>query len=56
MKGSIRMIVGFLVAFGAVGTLDVNPEASVLIQTALALGGCLIMYSGILAMQKQNIG
>lgn len=56
MNGSIRMIIGFLVAFGAVGTMEVNPEASVLIQTALALVGCLIMGSGILAMQKQNIG
>ena len=56
MKGSIRMFFGFLVAYGAVGTLDVNPEASALVQLALALGGCAIMYSGVLAMQKQNIG
>lgn len=51
MKGSIRMLVGFLVAFGAMGTLEVNPEASVLAQTAIAAVGLLVMYSGVRAMK-----
>jgi hypothetical protein len=56
MNGSIRMIVGFLVVFGALGTLDADPEASVVIQAALALVGCMVLGSGVLAMKKQNIG
>lgn len=51
MKGSIRFIGGLLLTFGAVGTLDVNPEANVLVQFALAMVGCGIMYSGIRAMK-----
>ena len=54
MKGSIRMVVGFLVAFGAVGTLDYDPGASVLVQTVLALAGILIAFSGVNAMQKEQ--
>ena len=52
MKGSIRIIVGFLIALGAVGTLDADPNASVLLQTAIALIGLVIMASGVAAMQQ----
>jgi hypothetical protein len=52
MKGSIRIVVGFLVAFGAVGTLDYDPSASVLVQGGLALVGILIMASGAKAASK----
>jgi hypothetical protein len=52
MKGSIRFIVGLLITFGAVGTLDVNPDANVLVQFAIAMVGCGIMYSGVRAMKK----
>ena len=51
MQGSIRMAVGFLVAFGAVGTLEINPEASVLVQMAIAAVGLVVAYSGIQAMK-----
>ena len=56
MKGSIRIALGFFIAFGAVGTLDFDPNASVLLQTALALVGLAILRSGVLANQKQQIG
>lgn len=52
MQGSIRMAVGFLVAFGAVGTLDFDPEASVLVQTVIAAVGLIIAYSGVQAMKE----
>jgi hypothetical protein len=54
MKGSIRLLVGFLITFGAVGTLDVNPNASLLVQTALAAVGLAIAYSGTKAIQHAN--
>ena len=52
MKGSIRIIVGLLIALGAVGTLEVEPNASVLLQTAIALIGLVIMASGVASMQR----
>jgi hypothetical protein len=42
----IRVILGLLIAFGAVGTLDADPEADVLVQAGLALVGIVIMYFG----------
>lgn len=53
MRGSIRLGVGFLMVFGAVGTLDVDPSASLLSVAVLAVVGLVIMYSGITAMEKQ---
>lgn len=55
MKGSIRLLVGFLITFGAVGTLEVNPDASLLAQSALAVIGLLIAFDGTCAI-KQSIG
>ena len=52
MKGSIRAIVGFLIVFGAVGGLDADPSSSVLLATSLAVGGLLLMYSGVRAMNR----
>ena len=52
MKGSIRIIAGLLIALGAVGTLDVEPSASVLVQAAIAAVGLAIMYSGVTAQNR----
>jgi hypothetical protein len=54
MKGSIRMLTGLLLAFGAVGTLEYDMNASVLLQLAIAAAGLALMYSGIRAMKQQN--
>ena len=54
MKGSIRCAVGFLIALGAVGTLEVDPNASVLLQAAIASMGLAIMLLGVSSMQQQN--
>jgi hypothetical protein len=50
MKGSIRAFIGFMLAFGAVGALDFDPNASLLLQTSVAVVGLLVMYSGVRAM------
>lgn len=52
MKGSIRLVLGFLIAFGAVGTLDYNPQADLLTQTVLAAIGLAIMASGTRAIKE----
>lgn len=52
MKGSIRIAVGFFIVFGAVGTLDADPNAGLLVQALLALVGLAIAYSGITAMKE----
>ena len=54
MKGTIRFALGFFVAFGAVGTLDVNPDANLLVQVGLALAGLAVMYSGARAINLAN--
>lgn len=53
MKGSIRLLAGFLITFGAVGTIEVNPEANLFLQVAVAAVGLAIAYSGAEAV-KQN--
>jgi hypothetical protein len=52
MKGSIRVLVGIFIAFGAVGTLDIDPSASILVQTCVALVGIAFMCSGVRAMKQ----
>lgn len=54
MRGSIRIFLGLLIAFGAVGTLDYNPDASLLVQSALAFTGLAISFWGILAREKEQ--
>jgi 4-amino-4-deoxy-L-arabinose transferase-like glycosyltransferase len=51
MKGSIRLVVGFLLVFGAVGGLD-NPENPVMAGIVLAAVGLGLMYSGSKAMER----
>jgi hypothetical protein len=54
MRGSIRFLVGFLIVFGAVGTVDVNPDADLLVQTVIAICGLAVMLTGVNAM-KGNV-
>lgn len=54
MKGSIRVIVGLLMALGAVGTLDTDANSSVLVQAALAVVGLVIMVWGVNAMAQKK--
>ena len=48
----IRFIVGLVIVMGAVGTLDIDPEANVLLQTALAGVGLALMYFGSEKMKQ----
>jgi hypothetical protein len=51
VRGSIRFFAGLLVAFGAVGTMDADPSASLMVVVAAAAVGLGLMYSGVRAMQ-----
>jgi hypothetical protein len=54
MQGSIRVFIGFMVVFGAVGTLDIDPSASILVQSGIAALGLLVMYSGVRAINSKE--
>lgn len=47
MKGSIRMIVGFLVVFGAVGGIDNATNGQLLPLVLLSVAGLGLMFSGL---------
>ena len=51
MKGSIRIIIGFFLVFGAVGGMDNVPDA-LMTQIAIAIVGLGFMYSGTKAMER----
>jgi len=48
----IRFVIGLVIVMGAVGTLDIDPEANVLLQTALAGVGLALMYFGTEKMKE----
>lgn len=41
--GMIRLVVGLLLVFGAVGGMDHNPEGPLSLQLAIALAGIALM-------------
>ena len=43
MTGTIRLVVGFILVFGAVGGMEHQPEASLLAQTLVAFAGIALM-------------
>lgn len=51
MKGSIRLVVGFLLVFGAVGGMETVADA-LLVQVVTAVIGLGVMYSGVKAMER----
>jgi protein-S-isoprenylcysteine O-methyltransferase Ste14 len=52
MRGSIRIVVGMLIAFGAVGHLDYDPDASELLQTLIATAGLVLAAWGVRDMNR----
>jgi hypothetical protein len=52
MRGSIRIFVGIMIAFGAVGHLDYDPDASELIQTLIAAAGLALAAWGVRDMNR----
>jgi hypothetical protein len=49
MKGSIRLVVGFLVVFGAVGGMDTATDMQLIPLVAVAAVGLFSMFSGVKA-------
>jgi hypothetical protein len=54
MSGMIRFFAGFMLVFGAVGTLEVDPDAGLLTTAILATIGLVIMAFGVAKIQQQN--
>ena len=54
MRGSIRMLVGFLIAFGAVGSIEIDPNANLMLEMILAGAGLALMFSGVNAMKENS--
>ena len=52
MPGTIRVVVGLLLALGAVGGMDTATDAELLAQCVISAIGLLVMYSGVRAMRK----
>ena len=50
----IRTAIGFLLVFGAVGGLDNDPDAPLLILTFIAVIGLLLMHSGVHALGRKQ--
>jgi hypothetical protein len=53
MQGSIRLAVGFLLVFGAVGGMDAGPTEYFYVQILTAVIGLMIMYFGVKAMNNE---
>ncbi len=52
MRGTIRIFVGLLVVFGAVGGLDNASDSDLLLLAGIASAGMLLMFSGVKAMKE----
>lgn len=53
MQGSIRLAVGFLIVFGAVGGMDAGPAEYFYVQILAAIVGLIIMNYGVKAMNNE---
>lgn len=52
MKGSIRFFLGLLIAFGAVGGMEAQPDANLALQVLAAGAGLLLMFWATKAMKN----
>jgi len=52
MRGSIIMLVSFLIVFGAVGGIEVNPDADLLTLIMVAIGGLIGMLIGVSVIRE----
>ena len=52
MRGSIRLIVGLLVVFGAVGGIDNASDSDLFLLCGIASAGMLLMLSGLKASKE----
>ena len=49
----IRLGLGFLIVFGAVGGIENDPNASLLLLSAIAIIGLALMHSGVHAIGRK---
>jgi len=59
MQGSIRLVVGLMLVFGAVGGMDADPAIiiqanSLVLQVITAIIGLVFMQSGVNAMKRSK--
>ena len=47
--GTIRIVLGLFILWGAVGTMDVDQEVGLDVLTGLIVAGLVLLYSGIMA-------
>lgn len=47
--GTIRIILGLIIMWGAVGTMDADQEVGLDVLTGLIVAGLVLLYSGIMA-------
>ena len=52
MSGPIIMLVSFLIVFGAVGGIEMNPDADLLTLMVVAIGGLIGMLIGVSVMRE----
>ena len=52
MRGSIRILVGFMIALGAVGTIEVNPDSDLFTLMMIAIGGLIGMLIGVSVIRE----
>ena len=52
MRGSIIMLVSFLIVFGAVGGIEVNPDADLFTLMMVAIGGLIGMLIGVSVIRE----
>ena len=52
MRGSIRAILGLIIVLGTAGGIDNATDSQLPVALLLAIGGCLLMYSGVRAMNR----
>lgn len=52
MQGSIRMVIGFLIVFGAVGGMDNATDGQLFALVPMAIAGLGLMFSGLSAMKS----
>jgi hypothetical protein len=53
MPGTIRVVVGMLIAMGSVGGIDTASDSKLVVLCVIASLGLSIMYSGVQAMRKE---
>ena len=55
MKGTIRLMIGFLLVMGGVGGIETNTEVAIPLDSlGIALLGCLIAAWGVIDMNKEE--